>query len=93
MEGTGPPRFYEQDNTPYCEWRGTTFRVVDVRGERFLIPVSVWEREEFRAELLDSLAQAVKLFQEAMDRGAPFEDARYLLPEGSLSLLEFEGTI
>ncbi|MPZ49978.1 MAG: hypothetical protein GEU75_11905 [Dehalococcoidia bacterium] len=57
------------------------------------MPVSIWAREEFRTELLQSLESAVKLFQEALERGVPFEDARYLLPEGSLSLLEFEGTI
>jgi thymidylate synthase ThyX len=57
------------------------------------MPLSVWERDEFRVELINALELAVKLFQQALERGVPFEDARYLLPEGSLSLLEFEGTI
>lgn len=93
MEGTGPPRFYEREGVPHCEWRGTHFRIVDVHGERFLVPLSIWERDEFRIHLLDALEGAVRLFQEARERDVPFEDARYLLPEGSLSLLEFEGTI
>jgi thymidylate synthase ThyX len=93
VETSGAPRFYDREGVPHCEWRGTSFRIVDVRGERFLMPLSVWERHEFRPGLMNALELSVRLFQEALERGVPFEDARYLLPEGSLSHLEFEGTI
>ncbi len=67
--------------------------MVDVAGERFLIPTSVWEREELRPTVERALEAAVQLFREALDRGVPYEDARYLLPEGTMSRLEFEGTL
>jgi hypothetical protein len=33
------------------------------------MPLSVWERNEFRGELINALELAVKLFQEALERG------------------------
>ena len=87
------PRFYAQGDELFCDWRGDSYRVVDVAGERFLIPTSVWEREELRPTVERALEAAVQLFREALGRGVPYEDARYLLPEGTMSRLEFEGTV
>lgn len=87
------PKFHTQSGELFCEWRGRPYRVVDVAGERFLIPTSVWEREELRPTIERALDAAVQLFREALHRGVPYEDARYLLPEGTMSRLEFEGTV
>ena len=87
------PKFYSQGDELFCDWRGHSHRVVDVAGERFLVPVSVWEREELRPTVGRALEAAVQLFREALERGVPYEDARSLLPEGTMSRLEFEGTV
>jgi thymidylate synthase (FAD) len=87
------PRFYTHEDELFCDWRGRSFRVIEVAGERFLVPASVWEREDLRPSIERALEAGVQLFREALDRGVPYEDARYLLPEGSMSRLEFEGTV
>jgi len=86
------PKFYDRDGVPYCDWRGQSHLILEVEGERFLVPVALWEQNgRFRDRIVSTLATVVKLFKEAIDRGVPFEDARYILPEGSISRLEFEG--
>jgi thymidylate synthase ThyX len=87
------PRFYTRDDELFCDWRGRSYRVIEVAGERFLVPTSVWGHLELRPSIERALEAAVQLLREALERDVPYEDARYLLPEGSMSRLEFEGTL
>lgn len=58
------------------------------------MPESVWDSSlEVRGLWLDSYSQAWSAYKAACDAGVPYEDARYILPEGTVNYIQCEYTI
>ncbi len=86
-----PPRFFSQDNVPYCEAGARVYRIIDVGGQRWFVPVAAWD-SPFRSQILEALEKAATTFREILSAGIPLEEARQVLPSGAMMNLEFEST-
>lgn len=53
----------------------------------FRIPESVWINPEVRQAWIDTLQSAHWAYNEAIDADIPYEDARYILPEGTTNFI------
>lgn len=85
------PRFFTEEGIPYCQASGRVYRVIDAGGQRWFVPVAVWD-SPLRLEILAMLEQVATTFRAMLDAGVPLEDARQVLPAGAMMHLEFEAT-
>lgn len=53
----------------------------------FRMPESVWRNPELRYRWIDALRVAHKAYNAAIDLDIPYEDARYILPEGTTNFI------
>lgn len=53
----------------------------------FRMPESVWMDQDARASWIYALTVAHQAYQDAIDNDVPYEDARYILPEGTTNFI------
>jgi hypothetical protein len=53
----------------------------------FRMPESVWMDRELRSRWIHVVVQAHRAYAEAISRDIPYEDARYILPEGTTNFI------
>jgi thymidylate synthase ThyX len=57
------------------------------RMPEFRMPEFIWRIPELRNQWIDALRVAHKAYNAAVDMDAPYEDARYILPEGTTNFI------
>lgn len=85
------PRFFSEEGVPYCEAGGRVYRIIEAGGQRWFIAVAAW-KTPFRGQILEALEAVATTFRELLEAGVPLEDARQVLPAGTMMNLEFEST-
>lgn len=86
-----PPKFFTEDGALCCEVGGRVYRVVEAGGQRWFVPIAAWD-SSFRSKILEALNEVGTTFAQMLAAGVPLDEARQVLPAGSMMNLEFEST-